>query len=183
MIVGEGGAGKTSLVKKIENETYKLQPDEKSTQGIDVIQWKFPLSNGQDFWVNIWDFGGQEIYDQTHQFFLTERSLYALVADTRQENTDFYYWLKVVELLSDKSPVLIIKNEKQDRQCEVNERQLRGEFANLEKILATNLETNRGLAEIKDAIEQYISRLSHIGTPLPKLWARVQVLPRVTKER
>jgi GTPase SAR1 family protein len=45
--------------------------------------------NGKNFRVNIWDFGGQEIYHQTHQFFLTERSLYALVADTRTENTDF----------------------------------------------------------------------------------------------
>ncbi len=174
LIVGEGGAGKTSLAKKIETETYELQPDEKSTQGIDVIRWDFPLPDGQNFRVNIWDFGGQEIYHQTHQFFLTERSLYALVADTRKENTDFYYWLNVVELLSGNSPVFIIKNEKQDRQCEVNERQLRGEFTNLEKVLATNLNTNRGLPEIKDAIEQYISRLPHVGTPLPKLWVRVR---------
>ncbi|HEY9672301.1 MAG TPA: COR domain-containing protein [Waterburya sp.] len=173
LIVGEGGAGKTSLAKKIENEAYKLQSDEESTQGIDVIQWKFPY-NGQEFRVNIWDFGGQEIYHQTHQFFLTERSLYALVADTRKENTDFYYWLNVVELLSGNSPVLIIKNEKQDRQCEVNERQLRGEFTNLEKVLATNLDTNRGLPEIKDAIQHYISKLPHVGTPLPKLWVRVR---------
>jgi internalin A len=173
LIIGEGGAGKTSLAKKIEDETYELQSDEKSTQGIDVIQWKFPY-NGQEFRVNIWDFGGQEIYHQTHQFFLTERSLYALVADTRKENTDFYYWLNVVELLSDNSPVLIIKNEKQDRQCEVNERQLRGEFAHLEKVVATNLATNRGLREIKDTIEQYITRLPHVGTPWPKIWARIR---------
>jgi internalin A len=166
LIIGEGGAGKTSLAKKIEDETYELQSDEKSTQGIDVIQWKFPY-NGQEFRVNIWDFGGQEIYHQTHSFFLTERSLYALVADTRKENTDFYYWLNVVELLSDNSPVLIIKNEKQDRQCEVNERQLRGEFTHLEKVIATNLATNRGLREIKDTIEQYITRLPHVGTPWP----------------
>ncbi|MDZ8083251.1 MAG: COR domain-containing protein, partial [Nostoc sp. DcaGUA01] len=174
LIVGEGGAGKTSLAKKISDETYELQPEEKSTAGIDIIQWKFTLPNGKDFRVNIWDFGGQEIYHQTHQFFLTERSLYALVADTRQENTDFYWWLKVVELLSDNSPVLIIKNEKQDRQCEVNERQLRGEFTNLKETLATNLATNRGLAEIKDTIRQYISKLPHVGTPLPKLWVRVR---------
>ena len=173
LIIGEGEAGKTSLAKKIETETYELQSDEKSTQGIDVIQWKFPY-NGQDFRVNIWDFGGQEIYHQTHQFFLTERSLYALVADTHKENTDFYYWLKVVELLSGNSPVLIIKNEKQDRQCEVNERQLRSEFTNLEKVLPTNLATNRGLPEIKDAIQQYITRLPHVGTLLPKLWVRVR---------
>ncbi|ACC84329.1 COR domain-containing protein [Nostoc punctiforme] len=174
LIIGEGGAGKTSLAKKIKDETYKLQPEEKSTQGIEVIRWDFTQSNGKDFRVNIWDFGGQEIYHQTHQFFLSKRSLYALVADTRKENTDFYWWLKVVELLSDKSPVIIIKNEKQDRDCQVNERQLRGEFSNLEKILATNLDTNRDLAKIKEAIQLYISRLDHVGIPLPKLWVRVR---------
>ena len=174
LIVGEGEAGKTSLAKKIKDENYKLQANEKSTEGIEVIQWHFTLPNGKDFRVNIWDFGGQEIYHQTHQFFLSKRSLYALVADTRKENTDFYWWLKVVELLSDKSPVFIIKNEKQDRQCEVDGGQLRGEFDNLKEILATNLDTNRGLAEIKKAIQLYISNLEHVGTPLPKLWVRVR---------
>ncbi|MEH2151032.1 COR domain-containing protein [Nostoc sp.] len=175
LIVGEGGAGKTSLAKKIADETYQLQPKEKSTEGIEVIRWDFTQPNGKDFRVNIWDFGGQEIYHQTHQFFLSKRSLYVLVADTRKENTDFYWWLKVVELLSDKSPVIIIKNEKQDRQCEIDGGQLRGEFENLKEILATNLADNRGLAEIKKAIQLYISNLDHVGTPLPKLWVRVRV--------
>ncbi|MBD2075537.1 leucine-rich repeat domain-containing protein [Phormidium sp. FACHB-592] len=174
LIVGEGGAGKTSLAKKLEDKDYDLDSKEKSTEGIEVIRWSFPLPNGQEFRVNIWDFGGQEIYHATHQFFLTKRSLYALVADDRQENTDFYYWLNVVELLSDNSPVIIIKNEKQDRQCPINERQLRGEFTNLEKTLATNLQTNRGLPEIKDAVQRYLSQLPHIGTPLPKKWKEVR---------
>ncbi|OYE03750.1 leucine-rich repeat domain-containing protein [Nostoc sp. 'Peltigera membranacea cyanobiont' 232] len=174
LIVGEGGAGKTSLAKKIKDETYELQPEEKSTQGIEVIRWHFTQPNGKDFRVNIWDFGGQEIYHQTHQFFLSKRSLYALVADTRKENTGFYWWLKVVELLSDKSPVFIIKNERQDRQCEVDRGQLQGEFDNLKEILPTNLDTNRGLAEIKKAIQLYISNLDHVATPLPKLWVRVR---------
>jgi len=174
LIVGEPGAGKTSLAKKIQNEAYELESQEKSTEGIEVIRWSFTLANGQECRVNLWDFGGQEIYHATHQFFLTKRSVYALVADTRQENTDFYYWLNVVELLSDNSPVMIIKNEKQDRQCLVNERQLRGEFSSLEKVLATNLQTNRGLAEIKDMIQRYVLQLPHIGTPLPKIWVRVR---------
>lgn len=173
LIIGEGGAGKTSLAKKILDEAYVLEPDGKSTEGIDVLRWDF-LHNGQNFRVNIWDFGGQEIYHQTHQFFLTERSLYALVADTRKKNTDFYWWLKVVELLSDNSPVIIVKNEKQDRKCEVNESQLRSEFNNLKESLPTNLATNRGLSEIKDDIKDYIRKLSHVATPLPKLWVRVR---------
>ena len=176
MIVGEGEAGKTSLAKKIEDENYQLNSEEKSTEGIDVIQWKFPLPNGKEFRVNVWDFGGQEIYHETHQFFLSKRSLYVLVADNRRENPNFYWWLKVVELLSDNSPVVIIKNEKQDRQCQVNQGQLRGEFSNLKEFLSTNLATNRGLPEIKQEIQKQITTLSHIGdkSPLPKIWVRVR---------
>ena len=174
IIVGEGGAGKTTLAKKLLNSDYKLDSDEKSTEGIDVIRWEFSKTDNTPFRTNIWDFGGQEIYHATHQFFLTKRSLYVLTVDARQDNTDLYYWLNIVSLLSDNSPIFIIKNEKQDRQCEVNERALRGEFKNLETVLATNLANNRGLDTIRDAVQKRIVRLPHVGTPLPKVWVRVR---------
>ena len=173
LILGESGAGKTTLAKKIEDPNYILQ-DEKSTAGVDVTTWSFPIEGEKSFRINIWDFGGQEIYHATHQFFLTKRSLYALVADTRKEDTDFYYWLNVVDLLSDNSPLLIVKNEKQDRHRELNERQLRGEFGNLKEVLAVNLSTNRGLDKLKTEIEHYIKNLPHVGSPLPKTWVRVR---------
>ncbi len=174
LIVGEAGAGKTSLGKKIEDENYELREDQESTPGIDVIEWHFGMEGGHDFRVNMWDFGGQEIYHSTHQFFLTKRSLYALVADDRKEDTDFNYWLNVVELLSDNSPVLIVKNEKQDRHREINESALRGQFSNIKEILATNLATNRGLKEIKKEIRHHMSKLPHVGTELPKTWVKVR---------
>ncbi|MEH2410557.1 COR domain-containing protein [Nostoc sp.] len=173
LIVGEGGAGKTTLAKKIKDQNYQLR-EEDSTKGIEVIQWSLPMENGGEFRVNIWDFGGQEIYHATHQFFLTKRSLYVLVADTRKEDTDFYYWLNVVELLSDNSPLLIIKNEKQNRHREINELQLRGQFTNLKETLATNLADNRGLEQVLEQIKHYVKNLPHIGSPLPKTWVRVR---------
>jgi internalin A len=174
LIVGEGGAGKTTLANKLKDRNYSLKSQEESTRGIDVIHWDFERSKAKPFRVNIWDFGGQAIYHATHQFFLTKRSLYLLVADTRQENTDFNYWLEMIELLSEASPVLIIKNEKQDRQCQVNESQLRGRFINLKSVLATDLAINRGLSEISDAVQSHISQLPHVGIPLPKTWVYVR---------
>ncbi|MEH1968810.1 COR domain-containing protein [Nostoc sp.] len=173
LIVGEGGAGKTTLANKIADPNYQLR-EEDSTKGIEVIQWRFLMQNRREFRVNIWDFGGQEIYHATHQFFLTKRSLYVLVADTRKEDTDFYYWLNVVELLSDNSPLLIIKNEKQDRHREINELQLRGQFTNLKETLPTNFADNRGLEQVLEKIKHYIKNLAHIGSPLPKTWVRVR---------
>ena len=61
LIVGEPGAGKTTLAKKIENRSYKLLKKEKSTEGIDITQWMFNMEKGKPFRINIWDFGGQEI--------------------------------------------------------------------------------------------------------------------------
>ena len=211
LIVGEPGAGKTTFAQKMLNAAYQLEPDEISTQGIDVLQWDFPLepdeisTQGIDvlqwefpmasfyfaqddrrtesrhpersrraFRVNIWDFGGQEIYKATHQFFLTKRSLYVLVADSRKEDTDFYYWLNIVALLSDNSPVIILKNEKQDRVRELPERQLRGEFTNLKEILPANLATNRGLSTVMDTARHYLTHLPHVGSVLPKTWVNVR---------
>ncbi|MGF1536377.1 MAG: COR domain-containing protein, partial [Elainellaceae cyanobacterium] len=174
LIVGEGGAGKTSLAKKIEISNYVLNHEEASTEGIDVIRWDFPLEGKPPFRLNIWDFGGQEIYHATHQFFLTKRSLYVLVVDTRQDNTDLYYWLSIVNLLSNSSPILIINNEMQDRICQINERELRGEFLNLKEVIATNLATNRGLERLVQTIQRYANQLDHIGAPLPRKWVDVR---------
>ncbi|MGK7921308.1 MAG: COR domain-containing protein [Trichodesmium sp.] len=173
LIVGEGGAGKTTLANKIQNPNYQLR-DEDTTKGIEVYKWNFLTKKQHSFQMNIWDFGGQEIYHATHQFFLTKRSLYILVADTRKQDTDFYYWLNVSELLSDNSPLLIIKNEKQEQKREINQRALQGQFTNIKEILATNLATNLGLEEIRTEIQYYISKLPHIGNGLPKTWKKVR---------
>jgi len=174
LIVGEGEVGKTTLAKKIENNNYSLDIHEPSTEGINVIRWNFKLSTDTTFRLNIWDFGGQEIYHSTHQFFLTRRSLYVLVLDNRKENTDLDYWLSIVELLSDGSPIIIIQNEKQDRKCQINERALRGKFLSIKEILRVNLAKQHGFSVILNSIKHYASQLNHVGSSLPKKWIDVR---------
>ena len=181
LIVGESGAGKTSLAKKILNPDYELDAAEDSTEGIDVRSWQFPASIRvrdhasehfleRDFRVNIWDFGGQEIYHSTHQFFLTKRSVYVLVTDERKEDTDFEYWLDIVNLLSDGSPLLIVRNHKQKRQHGGDLGALRQRYPNLCGTLELDLADNSGLDAAVTKIRRELEQLPHIGTALPKNW-------------
>ncbi|MDD2863522.1 MAG: COR domain-containing protein [Methylococcales bacterium] len=175
ILVGEGGAGKTSLANKIINPDYQLVSEKESipTQGIDIFSYSFPYDN-KNFRVNIWDFAGQELKHQTHQFFLTKRSLYFVLVDNRTDSPNLDYWFKLVELLSDASPVLIIKNEKKNCTCSsIQESQLKAEF-NIKESLTTNLDDNRGLEKIVESLQHFITQLPHIGSPLPKTWVKVR---------
>ena len=186
LIVGESGAGKTTLAKKILDPGYVLDAREDSTEGINVLAWQFPAGirvrdgDGErviqrDFRVNIWDFGGQEIYHSTHQFFLTKRSVYVLVTDERKEDTDFEYWLEVVNLLSGSSPLIIVQNCKQGRQQGIDLGVLRQRYPNLCGTVALDLADNTGLAAAVAKIRRELEQLPHIGTSLPKTWRDVRV--------
>ncbi|MCP4429118.1 MAG: hypothetical protein GY803_31925, partial [Chloroflexi bacterium] len=127
LLIGEGGAGKTSLACKLMNAANPLPPPDDTTKGIDVYHWNFPVPPdpdlrgleqpsvanlaGLDYQANIWHFGGQSIYKNTHQFFLSARSVYVLLTDTRRESGDFYDWLRMQEAFGGDSPALILKNQ------------------------------------------------------------------------
>ena len=53
----------------------------------------------------------------THQFFLTRRSVYILVLDSRlnQEENRVEYWLKIIQSFGGESPVLIVGNKVTDQ--------------------------------------------------------------------
>ena len=115
VLVGRGFAGKTSLVGKLTTPEYELEEEIPSTEGISIDSWELemPLKNSEQFRFNIWDFGGQEKYDATHQFFITERTVYLFVTEARQESNylDFDYWLNIVQMLGNNSPVIVVQNK------------------------------------------------------------------------
>ncbi|MEM7373028.1 MAG: COR domain-containing protein [Bacteroidota bacterium] len=170
LIVGEPGAGKTSLKRRLLNPQLPLPLESESTHGIEIDQMYFKTKDKIDFRVNIWDFGGQEIYHSTHQFFLTRRSLYVLLADNRREDTDFYYWLQVQEMRGANSPLIIIQNQKGGRKKDINHKGLKSHFGNLQGVFETNLLTLEGLQEVEEAIRSHLLSLPHIGDDLPKNW-------------
>ncbi|MDY6930641.1 MAG: COR domain-containing protein, partial [Halobacteriota archaeon] len=179
LILGEPGAGKTSLARKIIDINADLPKEEETTRGIDVGTWQFPYTihdrGEKRIIANIWDFGGQAIYKATHRFFLSHRSLYAIVADARKENTDFYYWLHTVELFGEESPVLIIINEKEDRKRDLPYQKLRTRFDILQDKREVNFKKpDQRLNDLIDKLKYEISHLQHIGDPIPANWKKIR---------
>ncbi len=107
ILVGDGGAGKTSLVRCILKKQFRK--NESQTHGIDINKWE--VKNGaKSIKVRLWDFGGQEIMHATHQFFLSKRSLYILVLNAREEKKA-EYWLKYIESFGGDSSILVVINK------------------------------------------------------------------------
>jgi Leucine-rich repeat (LRR) protein len=139
LIVGEGGAGKTSLLRRLYQPEQPLPEECDTTKGIDIHRHDFTLDNGRRFRLNVWDFGGQEIYHATHQFFLTKRSLYVLLDDTRKDHKSvqdegFKYWLEAVDQLSEHSPLLIFQNEKGGRSKAIDTAGIKGRFPSVKEV-------------------------------------------------
>ncbi len=168
IVVGQGSAGKTSLVKRLTENLY--DPHERKTEGINIQNWSIDVNNSP-IRLNIWDFGGQEIMHATHQFFLTKRSLYLLVFDTRtDEEPRLEYWLKLIQSYGDNSPVIIVGNKIDDQPLDIDESGLRQKYRNIQAVVGVSCKTEQGLENLKQFITQSISQLEHIDDSIPRSW-------------
>lgn len=185
LIVGEGRVGKTCLSEALIDDNYELNHKE-STEGIKISRWIIPKNEiekinpkiTRDFQINIWDFGGQEIYHSTHQFFLTKRSIYLLVTESRKEDShdDFFYWLNIIKLLGDKSPVMMILNKADQPNKELPINEYRSTFNNIidfDKVSLT-AEYREKFLKFKKQLKLTATNLPHIGNPLPKVWVEIR---------
>ncbi|MGH1363893.1 MAG: COR domain-containing protein [Calditrichia bacterium] len=180
VLVGRGFAGKTSLVKKLTIPNYKLEQKIESTEGIAIDSWnlKMPLENSDRFKFNIWDFGGQEKYDATHQFFITERTIYLFVTEARQESNylDFDYWLNIIQMLGRESPVIIVQNKIDKRERAIATKKFQSQFPNIVGFANVSCVTGqeRTIQELRKLIKEAVRKLPQVGDKLPGEWVDVR---------
>ncbi len=179
ILVGRGGVGKTSLVKKLLFD--KFDEYEKKTEGIAISEWQLQLHESEIIRLNLWDFGGQEIMHATHQFFLTQRSLYLLVLEGRQggEDADAEYWLKLIESFGTEddgniAPVLIVLNKGSLNPFDLNRLALLRKYRFIKDFLVTDCNTGQGIQELRASIEQEIDRLPYLRAAFPASWFAIK---------
>ncbi len=186
IIIGEAGAGKTTFAKKIINPNAEMPKPEDTTLGIDVHNWLFSETKKQNFNVKLWDFGGQDIYHGTHQFFFSKKSLYVLLADAREQRTDFNYWLNTVEQLTgEESPLVILFNKKQNRDWQLDDKYgLKRRFGDIiRNIINIDLSNSAKIPEMQITIKNEITNLPQIGYTLPSSWVNIRYELNKIKEK
>lgn len=172
LLVGEGAAGKTSLVKQLFNEDFDSQED--TTHGISIRNWQVEENGDTPMRVNIWDFGGQEIMHATHQFFLSRRSLYVLVLDGRRDERP-EYWLRHIESFGGDSPILVILNKHDSNPSfDVNRPFLMEKYPAIKGFFRTSCANGQGIGRFRQALLTELAEVEMIGIRWPGSWFRIK---------
>jgi small GTP-binding protein len=157
LVVGEGGVGKTSIVKRLIDNAFDDKED------TTLIVEKRPLPLG-DVRAQVWDFGGQEHMHATHQFFFSGRSLYLLVFDTRGsiEQNKVEYWLTLINSYSKNAPVILVGNKCDQHEMDLEKRRLREKYPNIRGFVGTSAQTGEHIEELRQKIQEEVRTMPQV---------------------
>jgi len=192
-LVGDGSAGKTSLQVRLMNKNASLPKKETRTRGIEIKDWdmadsprslfkKYLGNDGSKQIAHIWDFGGQDVYFPVHRFFLTENSVFVLLASTRVPQHNFEYWIPTIYQFGGKSPIILGQTCHEGNKVSWNDIGIYLGNSNFNIIRAQdppyyqlNLpEENEGLDTLEQVIKEQITKLPHFGKGVPPSWKQAR---------
>src|SRR6266849_359920 len=173
LIVGEGGTGKSSLLRAVRNDSF--DPHLSTTHGIEVDKLKLS-HHYHDIILNTWDFGGQQIYHATHQFFLTKRSFYIVVWNARLgvEQGRLHYWLETIKALAPDAPVLLVATHIDERLPDLNYQLYKDAYPQIIGNLSISNKNGTGIVQLKAILLDQALGLPLMGQPWPAKWLRAE---------
>jgi len=183
LVVGEGNVGKTSLVAALRSAPFvEGRP---TTHGIEITPLTIHDSSaGRDITVRAWDFGGQEVYRITHQFFFTLRALYMVAWNARQgqEQDEVEGWLRRIRLRVGRDAcAMLVATHCEERRPELDYPHLERIFPGmLAGAFETDSSTGLGIDRLRRAIGEEAARLPQMGQMWSPRWvaAREEILAR-----
>ncbi len=201
LFVGEGGVGKTQLLRVLRGEEFV--ENAASTRGIEIsdvtsqgdrttdvtqvgpLELEHPTEVGVAMRLNSWDFGGQEVYHATHQFFLTQQSLYLLAWNARYgwEQGKLYYWLDTIQAMAPDCPVLIVATHVDERPAQVPLQDLQRRYPQVVGHWEVSSKSGEGIDTLKEAIRGEAAKLPFMGERWPAAWLKAAGAVRAMPEQ
>ena len=180
LLVGEGASGKTSLLKQIKG--LEFDEYESKTHGVNVESLEMgqlPMFRGyeevRDVMLHMWDFGGQEIMHASHQFFLTHRSIYIFVVDSRNDNRKDY-WLRHIQKFGGDSPAIVAINKMDEYPSySLEEATLNKKYPFVgNRFIKLSCKTKWGQEEFARTLARLIPQTELFRTPISQRWLSIK---------
>lgn len=182
ILLGDAGAGKTYTVKRLLNDCKKGNYQTEQTQGILIEELHhIKQVNGKDYTIRIWDFGGQDIMNEMHRCFLTERTCYVVLIDTRNncQTEKARKWLRTVSSVASNAPVLLVVNEfSGSANRDLDATSLLKEFHNLKQVRycsSKDSEENEFRRDVEVPLLNLALSMDSCKMTLPESWEKVRM--------
>ena len=172
LIVGEATVGKTSLVKRLLGEAF--DPDERQTHGVRVRSLAMPHPGRPDvtMTLDVWDFGGQLEYRATQRFYLTDRSLFLLVWNSRARAADrkVISWLDAITARAPDAPIVLVATHGDEDSPASLPHDLADRYPSIAAVSIVDSRTKLGIGDLHDAITRAAVGLPLRGARWPAAW-------------
>jgi internalin A len=167
-VLGNGGVGKTQMCRSLRDLPF--DPSVPTTHGIQLGHLDLTLE-GEPVRLNLWDFGGQDIYHGSHTLFLQGPAVFVILWNPASESgcvleggamiehRPLSYWLDFVRGLSGTAnPLLVVQSQCDDPQSRRNPNIPLEEFPSL-RPLGFSAKTNFGLGVLRGELEDAVRLL------------------------
>ena len=174
ILLGEPDAGKSSIVRRLLYNEF--DPNSQTTLGTDIHRWKFSDANDEEYRVNIWDFGGQDIQQSIHHLFLTAGALYLVVLDARRDESPLQ-WLQTINAFAAGATVLIAVNQIDlNAHPKLNQQELRAAYPNIAAVFYTSCkhDQDHGLIQLITELKHRLAQLPSMGDTYPQQWYEIK---------
>ncbi|MDE7243112.1 MAG: leucine-rich repeat domain-containing protein [Oscillospiraceae bacterium] len=179
IFLGDGKVGKTYTIQRLLHNCRKGDYPTKETHGI-LIEDLVAEKCGGSYKVRVWDFGGQDIMHEMHRCFLTDRTCYVVMVDTRADKQTgrARYWLRTIQSIAPNAPALLLVNEiSGGKNRDLDYSGLKQEFSNLAGVeYCSSMDASD--EEFRQKVECFIFQqaldLDSCKIELPESWENVR---------